>query len=63
MVKTGELSARGLAKEMLGEELADVVREEHKSLSDQVLNISKLTVMGSRDEKRSNESIIGNPSR
>lgn len=48
--KTGELSARGLAKEMLGEELSEVVREEHKPLSDQVLNISELTVMGNRNE-------------
>lgn len=49
--KTGELSARGLAREMLGEELSEVVREEHKASSYQVLNISELTVMGSRDEK------------
>ncbi|MCG9127028.1 ABC transporter ATP-binding protein [Candidatus Poribacteria bacterium] len=48
--KTGELSARGLAKEMLGEELSEVVRGEHKTLCDQVLNISNLNVLGNRNE-------------
>ncbi len=48
--KTGELSARGLAREMLGEELSEVIREEHKASSDQVLNISELTVKGNRRE-------------
>jgi len=48
--KTGELSARGLAREMLGEELSEVVREEHKASSDQVHNISELTVKGNRNE-------------
>ena len=48
--KTGELSARGLAREMLGEEIAEVERKENKATTDIVLSISDLTVLGSRNE-------------
>ena len=48
--KTGELSARQLAKEMLGEELADITRTEHKATSACVLHILGLRVEGNRDE-------------
>ena len=48
--QTGELSARGLAREMLGEELSEVERKENKATTDLVLNILGLTVLGSRNE-------------
>lgn len=48
--KTGELSAHGLAREMLGEELSEVERKENKATTDLVLNVSGLTVPGSRNE-------------
>ncbi len=48
--KTGERSARGLAREMLGEELSEVERKQNKATTDLVLNISGLTVLGSRNE-------------
>lgn len=48
--KTGELSARELAREMLGEEITEIERKENKATSDIVLNISNLTVLGSRNE-------------
>ena len=48
--KTGELTARELAKEMLGEEITELVREEHHTTADVVLNISRLTVRGTRNE-------------
>ena len=48
--KTGELSARGLAREMLGDELSEIERKENKATTDLVLNISGLTVLGSRNE-------------
>ncbi len=48
--KTGELSARGLAREMLGEEISEVERKENKATTHKVLNISGLTVLGARNE-------------
>ena len=48
--KTGELSARGLAREMLGEEISEIERKETKTTTDKVLNISELNVLGSRNE-------------
>lgn len=48
--KTGELSARGLAREMLGEEITEVERTENKATTDLVLEISGLIVLGSRNE-------------
>ncbi len=48
--KTGELSAGGLAREMLGDELSEIERRENKATTDLVLNISGLTVVGSRKE-------------
>ena len=48
--EAGELSARGLAREMLGDELSEIERQENKATTDIVLNISGLTVMGSRNE-------------
>ena len=47
---TGELTARELAREMLGEEVREVVREERKSAPEKVLHVSELSVRGSRDE-------------
>ncbi len=51
---TGELTARELAREMIGEDIDEVERSsdgnsDHKS-SDSVLHLSNLTVLGSRDE-------------
>ncbi len=48
--KTGELSARGLAREMLGEELTEIERIENNTTNGLVLNISSLTVQGNRGE-------------
>ncbi len=48
--KTGELTARELAREMLGAEVAEVVREERKAATEKVLQVSGLSVRGSRDE-------------
>lgn len=48
--KTGELSARELAREMLGEEISEIERKENKATTETVLNISELTVLGSRNE-------------
>ena len=52
--KTGELTARELAREMIGEDVNDVERSSSPPLendpSDNVLQLSKLTVLGSRDE-------------
>ena len=48
--KTGELSARGLAREMLGDELSEIERKESRTTKDVVLNISALTVLGNRKE-------------
>lgn len=48
--KTGVLSARQLAKEMLGEEIADIERNENKATTDTVLQISNLQVEGNRKE-------------
>ena len=45
--KTGELTSRGLAREMLGEEVAEVKRKESHATTDVVLQISGLTVQGS----------------
>ena len=55
---TGELSARGLAREMIGEEINEVERSVGVGLpnpyesdpSDSVLQLSNLTVFGSRNE-------------
>ena len=51
---TGELTARELAREMIGEEINEVERSGNVSLesetSDSVLQLSNLTVLGSRDE-------------
>ena len=51
---TGELTARELAREMIGEEINEVERSENAPLenetSDSVLQLSHLTVLGSRDE-------------
>ena len=52
--KTGELTARELAREMIGEDVNDVERSSGPPLendpSDNVLQLSNLTVLGSRDE-------------
>ncbi len=48
--KTGELTARELAREMLGEPVAELERKENRATTDTVLQISGLTVLGSRDE-------------
>lgn len=47
---TGELTARELAREMLGEEVREVVREEAAPATEKVLHVSGLSVRGSRDE-------------
>ena len=51
---TGELTARELAREMIGEEITDVERSVSPHLEndppDNVLQLSNLTVLGSRDE-------------
>ena len=47
---TGELTARELAREMLGEEVREVVREERSPAQEKVLHVSELSVRGSRDE-------------
>ena len=52
--KTGELTARELAREMIGEDVNDVERSSSPPLEndppDNVLRLSNLTVLGSRDE-------------
>ena len=56
--KTGELTARGLAREMIGEEINEVERSVGVGLPnpyesdppDSVLRLSNLTVLGSRNE-------------
>ena len=52
--KTGELTARELAREMIGEEINDVERSTSPDLEndppDNVLQLSNLTVLGSRNE-------------
>ena len=52
--KTGELTARELAREMIGEDVNDVERSSSPPLEndppDNVLQLSNLTVLGSRDE-------------
>ena len=51
---TGELTARELAREMIGEEIKEVERPGNEPLknetSDSVLHLSQLTVLGSRNE-------------
>lgn len=51
---TGELTARELAREMIGEDIDEVERSSNGSreheLSDGVLKLSNLTVLGSRNE-------------
>lgn len=48
--KTGELSARELAKEMIGEEIPEIKRKATESTTDLVLHISGLRVKGNRNE-------------
>ena len=52
--KTGELTARELAREMIGEEISEVERSDSSMLEsdppDNVLRLSNLTVLGNRDE-------------
>ena len=52
--KTGELTARELAREMIGEEISEVERSDSSILEsnppDNVLQLSNLTVLGNRDE-------------
>ena len=48
--KTGDLSARELAKEMIGEELSEIERKATEATTDLVLHISDLKVKGNRDE-------------
>lgn len=48
--KTGELSARALAREMIGEEINDIERNETNETTDIVLNVSDLKVLGNRKE-------------
>ncbi|MDE0467401.1 MAG: ABC transporter ATP-binding protein [Candidatus Poribacteria bacterium] len=52
--KTGELTARELAREMIGEEIDEVERSTSSHLEsdppDSLLQLSNLTVLGSRDE-------------
>lgn len=48
--KTGELSSRELAKEMLGEEIKQVKKNVNPATEDVVLTISQLTVEGNRKE-------------
>ena len=52
--RTGELTARELAREMIGEEIDEVERSEDASLENEtsggVLQLSNLTVLGSRNE-------------
>lgn len=55
---TGELSARGLAKEMLGEEKKEVKKKASKTTDELVLSISNLTVKGSREENAVNNLSI-----
>lgn len=47
---TGKLSARELAREMLGEEISEVVRKKTNTSSEEVLKISELVVLGSHDQ-------------
>ena len=52
--KTGELTARELAREMIGEDINEVERstsaDVESETSDSVLQLSKLTVLGDRNE-------------
>ncbi len=48
--KTGELSARELAKEMIGEEISEIERKATEATTDLVLHISGLKVKGNRNE-------------
>ena len=52
--KTGELTARELAREMIGEEINEVERSDSSILEsdppDNVLQLSNLTVLGNRAE-------------
>lgn len=48
--KTGELSTRELAKEMIGEEISEIERKATEATEDLVLHISGLKVMGNRNE-------------
>jgi len=48
--RTGELTAQQLAREMLGEDIPQVKREQNEASNDLVLSISNLTVKGIRKE-------------
>ena len=48
--KAGELSARGLAKEMLGEDIKEIEKKDIKRTNALVLSISNLTVEGNMNE-------------
>ena len=48
--KIGELSAQGLAKQMLGGELSDIEKKKSKVIDEPVLRISGLSVKGSQNE-------------
>ena len=48
--KTGELSTRELAKEMLGEDIKEVEKKDNVATNDVVLSIADLTVEGNRKE-------------
>ena len=52
--QTGELTARGLAREMIGEEIRDVERPVNSDIEStsaaNVLHLTHLTVLGDRDE-------------
>ena len=48
--KTGELSSRELAKEMIGEEVPEIERKVTESTTELVLHITGLSVKGNRNE-------------
>ena len=48
--KTGELSTRELAKEMIGEEISEIERKATEATEELVLHISGLKVKGNRNE-------------
>lgn len=48
--RTGELTAKQLAGEMLGDEIPQVKRDQNEASNDVVLSISNLTVKGNRKE-------------
>ena len=48
--KTGDLSTRELAKEMIGEEISEIERKDTEATEELVLHISGLKVKGNRNE-------------